>query len=122
MARNYLQEASGFFKDSVALTTLVETDPHGVVSKLLGAIAKADGMMGPTVRKAAAYALGQVGEPGSAKQLRDFCNRESVESVRIAMRASLTAIKLAPAATHSQSQRCEIIGDVYDGRRPANWE
>ena len=123
MARDYLQEASSvIFKDSVSLGSLLETDPDGVVGNLLGVIAKADGMMGPTLRKAAAYALGQVGEPRSVKQLRGFYDRESAPGVRDAMRASLTAIKLAPSPTHPQSERCEIIDDVYHDRRPADWE
>ena len=123
MARDYLQEASSvIFKDSVSLGSLLDTDPDGVVGNLLGVIAKADGMMGPTIRKAATYALGQVGEPRSVKQLREFYDDEFAPGVRDAMRAALTAIKLAPTPAYSQSERCEIIDDVYHDRRPAEWE
>jgi hypothetical protein len=58
MARDYLQEASSvIFKDSVSLGTLLDTDPDGVVGNLLRVVATAQGMMGPTLRNAAAYAL-----------------------------------------------------------------
>jgi hypothetical protein len=122
MARDYLQEASSvIFKDSVSLGSLLDTDPDGVVGNLLRVIATSQGMMGPTLRKAAAYALGQVGEPRSMKQLRDYYDKEPADGVQDAMRASMTAIKLAPTPTHSQLERRKIIEDVYHGRRPADW-
>jgi hypothetical protein len=37
------------------------------------------------------------------------------------MRASMTAIKLAPTPAYSQLERCKIIADVYKERRPADW-
>ena len=123
MARDYLQEASSvIFKVSVSLGTLLDTEPDTVVGNLLGVVATAQGMMGPTLRKAAAYALGQIGEPRSVRQLREFYDQEPADGVREAMRASLTAIKLAPTPTYSQLERCQIIEDVYHGRRPADWD
>ncbi|HEV7396042.1 MAG TPA: HEAT repeat domain-containing protein [Pyrinomonadaceae bacterium] len=122
MARDYLQEASSvIFKDSVSLGSLLDSDPDGVVGNLLRTVATAQGVMGPTLRKAAAYALGQIGEPRSVKQLREFYDQEPADGVRDAMRASLTAIKLAPTPTHSQLERCRIIDDVYHDRRLADW-
>jgi hypothetical protein len=57
MARDYLQEASSvIFKDSVSLGSLLDSDPDGVVGNLLRTVATAQGVMGPTLRKAAAYA------------------------------------------------------------------
>jgi HEAT repeat protein len=123
MARDYLQEASSvIFKDSVSLGSLLDTDPDGVVGNLLRVVATAQGMMGPTLRKAAAYALGQIGEPRSVRQLREFYDQEPADGVRDAMRASLTAIKLAPAPAHSQMERRQIIEDVYHDRKPADWD
>ena len=122
MARDYLQEASSvIFKDSVSLGSLLDTDPDGVVGNLLRVIATSQGIMGPTLRKAAAYALGQVGEPRSMKQLKEYYDKESADGGQDAMRASMTAIKLAPTPTHSQLERRKIIEDVYHGRRPADW-
>ena len=70
MARDYLREASNvIFKDSMSLGALLEADPDGVVGNLLRVVTTAQGMMGPSLRKAAVYALGQIGEPGSVKQL-----------------------------------------------------
>ena len=122
MARDYLQEASNvIFKDSVSLGSLLDTDPDGVVGNLLRVVDTAQGLMGPTYRKAAAYALGQVGEPRSARQLRELYDQEPADGVRDAMRASLTAIKLAPTPAHSQMERRLIIEDVYHDRRLADW-
>jgi HEAT repeat protein len=73
------------------------------------------------IRKAAAYALGQIGEPRSMKQLREFYENESADDVRDAMVASMTAIKLAPTPVHSQLDRRQIIEDVYNNRRTADW-
>jgi hypothetical protein len=121
MARDYLQEASSvIFKDAVSLASLLDSNPDGVVGNLLHVIATAQGTMGPPIRKAAAYALGQIGESRSVKQLRGFYDKERADGVRDAMRASLTAIKLAPAPGHSQMERCQIIEDVCHDRRPAD--
>jgi len=123
MRRDYLKEASSIiFNDSVSLGSLLDSDLDGVVGNLLGVIGKARGEMQATIRKAAAYALGQIGEPRSMKQLREFYDGETAPGVRDAMRASLTAIALAPIPTYSQSQRCEIINDVYEDRRPTEWQ
>jgi HEAT repeat protein len=73
------------------------------------------------IRKAAAYALGQIGEPKSMNQLRQFFENESADGVRDAMLASMTAIKLAPAPQNTQTERRQIIEDVYKNRRPADW-
>ena len=123
MTGDYLEQASSIiFKDSVSLSELLETDPDGVVGNLLRIVATAQGFMGPTHRKAAAYALGQIGEPRCVPQLKTFFGEEDAAGVQDAMRASLTAIKLAPAPSHSQLERMKIISDVYKGRRPADWD
>ena len=121
--RDYLKEASSvIFKDKVSLAELAKSDHHGVVGNLLRVIAESRNPMQSMLRKAAAYGLGQIGEPKAVKQLKAFYENESADEVRDAMRASLTAIKLAPMPEHSESERCQIIGDVYDNRRPADWE
>ena len=120
--RDYLKEASDIiFGNKVSLGEAVEVNPDQVVGNLLGAIARARNPMQSMIRKAAAYGLGQIGEPKSMKQLREFFENESADGVRDAMLASMTVIKLAPAPQHTQSERCKIIDDVYHNRRPADW-
>lgn len=122
VSRDYLNEASDvIFGNKISLTELLEVNPDQVVGNLLGVIAKARNPMQAMIRKAAAYGLGQVGEPRSLPQLRTFFENESADGVRDAMLGSMTAIRLAPAPAHSQSERCQIIEDVYKNRRPADW-
>lgn len=122
MSRDYLKEASDIiFGNKVSLSEALESNPDQVVGNLLGVLAKARNPMQAMIRKAAAYGLGQIGEPRSLSQLREFFEKESADGVRDAMLASMTAIKLAPTPQHSQSERCQIIDDVYQNRRPADW-
>lgn len=123
MPRDYLNVASGvLFGDKVSLAELVEVDHHQVVANLLRVIAQARDPMQAMARKTAAYALGQIGEPRSIKQLKEFYDEESADGVREAMIASMTAIKLAPTPEHSQLERRQIIEDVYNNRRLADWD
>src|SRR5438270_13551165 len=70
MPRDYLEEASDIiFGNKVPLAKLLETEPDKVVGNLLYVIHKSQGEMQAMIRKAAAYALGQIGEPKSMKQL-----------------------------------------------------
>ncbi len=120
--RDYLKEASDvIFGNKISLASELEARPDQVVGNLLGVIAKARNPMQSMIRKAAAYGLGQIGEPRSMKQLREFFEHESADGVRDAMLASMTAIKLAPAPQHTQSERCKIIDDVYNNRMAADW-
>ena len=122
MPRDYLAEAEDIiFGNKVPLAKLLETEPDKVVGNLLFAIKRSPGSMKSMIRKAAAYALGQIGEPKSMSQLREFYEDEPAEGVKEAMVASMTAIKLAPTPTHSQLERRQIIEDVYNGRRSADW-
>ena len=122
MSRDYLEEASSVvFGNKVSLAELVESDHHQVVGNLLYVLEKNRGEMQAMIRKAAAYALGQIGKPRSMKQLREYYDREPADGVQDAMRASMTALKLAPTRTHSQLERRKIIEDVYKSRRPADW-
>jgi HEAT repeat protein len=108
--RDYLKEASSvIFKDSVSLSDLAESDHHQVVANLLRVIYEARNPMQAMLRKAAAYGLGQIGDPKAMKQLRAAYDAESADGVRDAMRASMTAIKLAPMPQYSQAERCQII-------------
>jgi hypothetical protein len=122
MPRDYLEEASDIiFGNKVPLAKLLETEPDKVVGNLLYVIHKSQGEMQAMIRKAAAYALGQIGEPKSMKQLRGFYDDERAPGVKDAMVAAMTAIKVAPAPAHSQLERRQIIEDVYHGRRNADW-
>ena len=120
--RDYLKEASDvIFGNKVSLAEAAEVNSDQVVGNLLGVIAKARNPMQAMIRKAAAYGLGQIGEPKSMNQLKQFFGQEPADGVRDAMIASMTAIKLAPAPQYTQSERCQIIDDVYKNRRPADW-
>src|SRR5262245_18410482 len=115
MARDYLQEASNIiFKNNVSLSSLVETEVDGVLNNLFRVLDTAQGMMGPTLRKAAAYALGQIGDTRTLKPLQDCYLNEEAAGVKEAMVAAMTAIKLAPEGSgYSQLDRRQIIEDVY---------
>ena len=120
--RDYLKEASDvIFGNKVSLGDAAEANPDQVVGNLLGVIAKARNPMQAMIRKAAAYGLGQLGEPKSMNQFRQLFETESADGVRDAMLASMTAIKLAPRPEHTEQERCQIIEDVYKNRRPADW-
>lgn len=120
--RDYLTEASDvIFGNKVNLGQGAKGNPAQVVGNLLGVIAKARNPMQAMIRKAAAYGLGQIGEPRSLTQLREFFENESADGVRDAMLASMTAIKLAPTPLHTESERCKIIDDAYHNRRPPDW-
>lgn len=110
--RDYLKEASDIiFGNKVSLLgEAVAVNPDQVVGNLLGAIARARNPMQSMIRKAAAYGLGQIGEPRSMKQLKEFFENESADGVKDAMIASMTAIKLAPTPTHT-------VGTMQDHRR-----
>jgi HEAT repeat protein len=85
MPRDYLEEeaSSVIFRNRVSLAKLVESDHHQVVGNLLYAIEKSRGEMHAMIRKAAAYALGQIGEPKSMKQLREYYDLESARAYKM---------------------------------------
>jgi hypothetical protein len=123
MPRNYLAEASDvIFGNKVQLAELAESDPMGVAGNLFRVIDDAKDLSGPTLRKAAAYALGQLGAFPTLKALKERHARETAPGVVDAMLAAMTAIKLAPNENgHSQAERRQIIEDVYEGRRQPDW-
>jgi hypothetical protein len=128
MPRDYLEEASDvIFGNTVSLAELLESEPEMVMEGLLQAIEKAHAErernpMHAMIRKAAVYALGQIGDPRLLEILREFYNdHREVAGVKEAMVASMTAIKLAPTPKHSQLERRQLIEDVYNNRRPADW-
>ncbi len=122
MPRDYLSEASDIiFGNKISLAQRSEVDHHQVVGNLLGVLSKARGDTQAMIRKAAAYALGQIGEPRSMKQLREFYEIEPADGVRDAIAAAMTAIKVAPTPAYSEFERCQAIDDVYHNRRPADW-
>jgi hypothetical protein len=122
MARDYLQEASDIiFGNKISLGSVAEQNPDEVVGNLLRVLANAWKPLQAMLRKAAAYGLGQVGEPRSMRQLREFFEMEPADGVRDAMLASMTAIKVVPRPQHTASERLQIIEDVYNNRRPADW-
>jgi len=123
MPRNYLSEASDvIFGKTVQLENLVKSDPMGVAGNLFRVMDDSSGLKGPMLRKAAAYALGQLGAQATLEALRERHSRETAPGVVDAMLAAMTAIKLAPIENgHSELERQQIIEDVYEGRRHAEW-
>lgn len=122
MSRNYLEEASSILKTPAPLTDLYTANPVEVIMNLLNALNYDGGMMSPMIRKAAAYALGQIGEVNTIGHLKKRHDVEPARGVKEAIVAAVSAINIAPAADgHSQMDRCQIIGEVYQGQRPANW-
>lgn len=123
MPRDYIGEAtSTIFGDKVPLAELLETEPDQVIENLLRALNYEEGLPSTMIRKGAAYALGQIGDEETLDDLRQRHEREQAPGVQEALVASMTAIKLAPAgAGHSQLERRQIIEDVYNGRRSADW-
>ena len=127
--RDYLKEADGWLNAPAPLKELLNRNRDEVMRNLVNAVNLDSNVqftigttsipMSPTIRKAAVYALGQIGEPSTIETLADRLNREQASGVKEAIVASISAIKLAPAPQHSELERRRIIGDVYDGRMPA---
>lgn len=122
MSRDYLEEASSvIFQNKVSLSAKAESNPVHVVINLLNVLENAREEMQAMIRKAATYALGQIGHVETLEPLRGYFEIEQAPGVKDAMLAAMTAIKLAPDdASFSQIDRCKIIDDVYHGRRPAD--
>lgn len=123
MPRNYLAEASDvIFGNSVSLEKLAESEPMAVAGNLFRVMDEAEGLRGPMLRKAAAYGLGQLGSLTTFDPLKERHSHETAPGVIDAIVAALTAIKLAPADNgHPQLERRQIVEDVYEGRRHADW-
>ena len=111
MARDYLTEASSIiFGNKVSLPDLVATNPDEVIANLLGVLEKARNPMQSTIRKAAVYALGQIGDSRSLPQLTECYRKENAPGVIDAMQASMTAIKLMPEGSHhSETDRRQLV-------------
>ena len=120
MPRDYLKEASEMiYGNKVDLGNLVEECTGQVSANLISVLTRARAPMQAMIRKAAAYGLGQVGDPGSVEKLNHFLDNEEADGVKDAMLAALTAINVAPRPIHSDAERRQIIEDVYHRRRTA---
>lgn len=117
--RDYLEEAIGFVGAPAPLSQLLETNRIDVIQNLVNALNQDVNMMSPSIRKAAAYALGQIGDPSTVTILSNRLNVERASGVRDAIVASISAINLAPeGSNYTQLDRRRIIEDVYNKRRP----
>ena len=123
--RDYLLEVEDFIGAPAPVNQLLQTNRAEVIHNLLNALNQdADirhetGMpMSPTIRKAAVYALGQIGDPSTVGALTNRLNVEQASGVRDAIVASISAINLAPDPEHTQLERRKIIEEVYKGNRP----
>ena len=124
--RDYLREATGFVNAPAPLGELIKTKRREVIQNLINHlnldadIRHETGIpMGPTIRKAAAYALGQIGDVSTVDVLAARLNIERASGVREAIVASISAINIAPDPGYTQLDRRKIIEDVYNNRRPA---
>lgn len=117
--RNYLEEATGFVGAPDSLSRLLEINRVQVIKNLVNALNQDINLGSPSVRKAAAYALGQIGDPSTVAILTNRLNIERAPGVRDALVASISAINLAPEGpSYSQLDRRKIIEDVCNRRRP----
>lgn len=120
--RDYLKEASSvIFGNKISLGEKAKQNPEAVVGNLIFVIEDAQNPIQAMIRKAAAYGLGQLGDPRSMERLRQFYEHESAPGVRDAMLAAMTAIKCAPIPEHTEEERLDIIDAVYNNRMPADW-
>lgn len=123
--RDYLDEATGFVGAPRPLKELLKTNRAEVIHNLVNAlnldtnIQQGGIPMSPTIRKAAAYALGQIGDSSTVAALTSRLNIERASGVREAIVASISAINLAPDPEYTELDRRKIIEDVYNRRRPA---
>ena len=118
--RDYLEEATSFVGAPVPLSQLLETNRVEVIQNLVNSLNwDAGNMMDPATRKAAAYALGQIGDPSIVSILTRRLSIERASGVKDAIVASISAINLAPEGpSYTQLDRRRIIEDVYKNRRP----
>ena len=124
--RNYLREATSFVNAPEPLDVLIINKRNEVIHNLIdylnldADIRHETGIpMEPTIRKAAAYALGQIGDVSTLNVLQNRLNIERASGVKEAIIASISAINIAPDPLHTQIERRKIIEDVYNNRRPA---
>lgn len=109
--RDFIERANNWF--SVPLRELLESNRADVIAKLIHIMETGANMD----RKAAAYALGQIGDSDLIQPLESAISRESVKGVREAMEASYVALQKAPADQgHNELARRKIIDDVYYNR------
>lgn len=118
--RDYIAEANGLFKvgaDGVSLRKLIENDKNGVINVLINIMTdNGSGALSQNMsKKAAAYALGQIGDPIALNALRNQYSIERVKGTKEAIGASITAICQAPdGPEHDEFERRKIIQREYN--------
>jgi hypothetical protein len=113
--RDYIAEAESFLKPPKGLREMYAEDPQFTVAMLV----KHARESGTMIRKAAVYALGQLGDETALPQLQAQLSAEDAAGVRDAIKAAIAGIELASVTKGaSETDRQRIIANVYDGRDP----
>lgn len=114
MPRDFIAEARGFLKTPKSMREMINENKEYVISKLLNLLEEGD----IYERKYAAFSLGQIGNSNIITQLKQYLEKESVQGVKEALEAALTALNIAPVENgQSELERRRIIDDVYNNRR-----
>ena len=103
MPRDFLAEAERWLKTPKSLREMIEGNKEYVISKLLNLLEEG----GTYERKYAAFSLGQIGNSDIITQLRKCLEKETVQGVKDALEASLTALNIA-SVEKGQSE-CNVI-------------
>ena len=111
--RDFLQQAGSIFRSPKPLAVLLQESEADVIQQMIELLKSPNTM----ARKAAAYALGQIGKRDFLPILEQAATREQAKGVREAMEASLVAIqRLSSEDGHSELERRRMIDNVYYGR------
>jgi hypothetical protein len=113
--RDFLKLASDWLNSPRPLKEMLEQEKSYVIEKLTNFLSTG----GTYDRKYAAFALGQIGEVSTIEPLEKQLSVEAVEGVRDAIKAALTALRVAPVSKGaSELDRRTIIEEVYWNKRP----
>jgi HEAT repeat protein len=112
--RDYLTEADGMLGCPKPLRQMYAEDAEYTMRKLVDFFESGD-----LQRKAAIYALGQLGDEAALPMLREQIGRESKPGLRDAARAAIAALEHASLQKgSSEMDRRQVIDNVYNGRAP----
>lgn len=112
MLRDFIKDADSFLEPPKPFRDLLIANPD----ELMKVLQKFAVDSGTYQRKAAVFALGQIGNPLCLDTLNQVASSDQASGVRDVARASIAAIEQAPFDRgHTELERRKIIEKTYDG-------